>query len=292
MQRFAVDTRRPIGHGSFGQVFQGIQRKNNQLVAVKQVKFNMFAEGIPGLGLREISNLGIVTHKHIAKYSHLIERSDTSTDFKDGRLIYADVSPKGSVYIVMEYVDMDLHRYIKVVKNNNDGAALPEPLIQRLGRHLFKGLAHLHMRRIIHRDIKPGNILIDSNQCLKIADFGLSRIHSVPCVPMSFEATTLAYRAPDIILGERVYTAAFDMWSAGCVVAEMARAGDTLFRCRSLNLDQQLEEIFKNLGTPDEEIWPGVSKLPGWKEFEHWEPKKAADLFPGLSVNGMDLILA
>ncbi|ELU37069.1 ADP/ATP carrier receptor [Rhizoctonia solani AG-1 IA] len=250
--------------GSFGQVFQGIQRKNNQLVAVKQVKFNMFAEGIPGLGLREISNLGVVTHKHIAKYSHLIERSDTSTDFKDGRLIYADVSPKGSVYIVMEYVDMDLHRYIKVVKNNNDGAALPEPLIQNsccaMCAHVVRGALFLKLPL-------------------------LGGVNSLN------QATTLAYRAPDIILGERLYTAAFDMWSAGCVVAEMARAGDTLFRCRSLNLDQQLEEIFKNLGTPNEDIWPGVSKLPGWKEFEHWEPKQAADLFPGLSVNGMDLIL-
>ncbi|CAE6437418.1 unnamed protein product [Rhizoctonia solani] len=272
MKGFTIDTKRPIGHGSFGQVFCGKESKTNQVVAIKKVKLNKFAEGTPGLGMREISNLRASTHKHVAK------------------LLHAEFSLEGIVYIVMEYMDMDLHRYIKLVKHNNGGVALPEPLIQRLSRHLFKGLAHLHMNHIIHRDLKPGNILIDSNQCLKIADFGLSVIHAVPCATMAFEQSTLPYRPPELLLGECSYTGTFDMWSAGCVVAEMVRAGNMLFRSQ-LKMKPQLETIFENLGTPDEEIWPGVSKLPGWKEFTHREPKQAAELFPGLSVNGMDLIL-
>ncbi|KAH7325208.1 Pkinase-domain-containing protein [Rhizoctonia solani] len=257
MQGYTIDKTRPIGQGSFGQVFRGKHRRSNQVVAVKQIRFNMMSEGVPGLGLREISNLRAVAHKRVAK------------------LLEAEFCTEGIIYLIMEYADMDLHRYMNVIKKNHDGAAMPEPLIQRLSRHLFKGLAHLHANGMVHRDLKPGNILIDAKQCLKIADFGVSRIHTLPCAPMSFEASTLPYRPPEILL-----------------VGEMARAGDGLFRgSRSLKVEAQLETIFKNLGTPDEEIWPGVSSLPGWKEFPVHEPKSATELFPGLSGDGMDFIL-
>ncbi|CAE6414983.1 unnamed protein product [Rhizoctonia solani] len=274
MQGYTIDNSRPIGQGSFGQVFRGKHRKTNQIVAIKKIRFNMMSEGVPGLGIREISNLRAVAHKRVAK------------------LLEAEFCTGGFIYIIMEYADIDLARYVKAIKNNHDGAAMPEPLIQRLSRHLFKGLAHLHTHGMIHRDLKPGNILIDAKQCLKIADFGLSRIQSLPGTPMSFEASTLPYRPPEILLGELLHAGSYDMWSAGCIVAEMARAGGLLFRgSRSLKVELQLEAIFKNLGTPDEEIWPGVGSLPGWKEFPMHEPKSATELFPGLSGDGMDFVL-
>ncbi|CAE7061368.1 unnamed protein product [Rhizoctonia solani] len=275
MKGYIIDTTRPLGQGSFGQVFRAKEQKTNHVVAIKQIRFNPATEGVPGLGLREISNLRAVTHKRVA------------------RLIGAEFSNKGIIYIAMEYAEMNLHRYIGLVRKNHDGAAMPEPMIQRLTRHLLKGLEHLHGNRIIHRDLKPGNLLVDGNQCLKIADFGLSRIHALPCAPMSPEKSTLPYCPPEILLGESVYTGSYDMWSAGCVIADMVRAGRILFpSSHPPRAEPQLESIFRTLGTPDEEIWPGISKLPKWEEFTQHEPKTAAGLFPGLSGNGMDLILA
>ncbi|KAL5638696.1 hypothetical protein ACGC1H_003153 [Rhizoctonia solani] len=274
MEKYYIDKTRPIGQGSFGQVFRGVDRKLNQVVAIKQIVFNTFTEGVPGLGMREISNMRALSHKRVA------------------RLIEAEFSGEGIIYLVMEYADMDLHRFISITRKNHGGSAMPEPLIQRLSRQFFKGLAHLHANGIIHRDLKPGNILIDEKQSLKIADLGLSRIHTVPCAPISFEASTLPYRPPEIILGEYVYMGSYDIWGAGCIIAEMARAGELLFRgTHPFKLESQLESIFMSLGTPDEEIWPQVSRLPAWRAFPRHEPKPAAELFPGLSVDGMDLIL-
>ncbi|EUC55776.1 cyclin-dependent kinase-like Serine/Threonine kinase family catalytic domain protein [Rhizoctonia solani AG-3 Rhs1AP] len=212
MQRYAIDKTCPIGRGSFGQVFRAMDRQTIQYVAVKQIVFDPLKDGVPGLGMREISNLKALSHKRVA------------------RLIEAEISDEGIIHIVMEYADMNLQWFLGITARNHGGSAMPEPLIQRLSRHLFKGLAHLHANGIIHRDLKPANILIDEKQSLKIADFGLSRIHSVPCLPASFEASTLPYRPPEILLGEVVYSGSYDIWSAGCIVAEIVRAGELLFR--------------------------------------------------------------
>ncbi|CAE6539201.1 unnamed protein product [Rhizoctonia solani] len=276
MQAYDIDTKRPLGKGSFGQVFRARHRESNQVVAIKRIRFDPLAVGIPGLGLREISNLRALSHKRVAK------------------LIDAEFVPEGGVYLIMEFADMDLHRFIATIKRNHNGGSMPEPLAQRLSRQFFKGLAYLHENGIVHRDLKPGNILIDKKQSLKIADFGLSRIQTLPYTPVSRESSTLPYRPPEILLGASVHVGSYDVWSAGCIVAEMMRAGVHLFPgSRSHGVEAQLESIFKSLGTPDEVIWPHVNLLPGWKKikFPMYKPKSALELFPGVSSDGMDFIL-
>mmetsp|Transcript_33119 Transcript_33119/g.32245 ORF Transcript_33119/g.32245 Transcript_33119/m.32245 type:complete len:107 (+) Transcript_33119:463-783(+) len=88
---------------------------------------------------------------------------------------------------------------------------------------LLQGLLHCHKRRIMHRDLKPSNLLIDSSGSnLKLADFGLARTFGLPLKSFTHEVVTLWYRAPEILLGQKVYSTAVDMWSVGCIFFEMA----------------------------------------------------------------------
>ncbi len=127
---------------------------------------------------------------------------------------------------------------------------------------LLKGLDYCHSKRIVHRDLKPQNILVDLNGSLKIADFGLSRVMSHPLKPLTRDIVTLWYRSPEILLGCDKYSTSVDIWSLGCIFAEMYLR-KPLFQGDSQI--GQLMKIFEILGTPNNSVWPQVSFLENFK---------------------------
>eukprot|EP00069_Balaena_mysticetus_P020816 bmy_02982T0 len=144
---------------------------------------------------------------------------------------------------------------------------------------LLRGLAYIHHQHVLHRDLKPQNLLISHLGELKLADFGLARAKSIPSQTYSSEVVTLWYRPPDALLGATEYSSELDIWGAGCIFIEMFQ-GQPLFPGVS-NILEQLEKIWEVLGVPTEDNWPGVSKLPNYNPVQE----------KGLKVaNIMDLV--
>merc|ERR1719454_1235068 len=143
--------------------------------------------------------------------------------------------------------------------------------VKNFAYQLCRGMEFCHANRIIHRDIKPQNLLIDNRLRLKIADFGLARTYSIPVPKYTHEVVTVWYRPPEILLGSPLYSVPVDLWSIGCVIAEMA-TGAPLFAG-----DSEIDTIFKifqKLGTPSEATWPGISELPDFKpSFPQWKQR-------------------
>jgi len=124
---------------------------------------------------------------------------------------------------------------------------------------LLQGLAYCHDRRVLHRDLKPQNLLINKEGQLKLADFGLARAFGLPVKSYSHEVVTLWYRAPDVLLGSCRYTTSIDMWSTGCIFAEMVLK-EPLFP--GTESENQLGLIFALVGTPNPATWPDAMDLP------------------------------
>ena len=116
---------------------------------------------------------------------------------------------------------------------------------------------------MLHRDLKPQNLLIKNNEILKLADFGLARAFGIPVKNFTHEVVTLWYRAPDILLGSKNYSTSVDMWSVGCIFAEIVTR-IPLFAGR--NEEDQLQKIFVSRGCPTEQEWPGFKDLPLWEQ--------------------------
>lgn len=154
---------------------------------------------------------------------------------------------------------------------------------------LINGIHYCHSLCVLHRDLKPQNLLIDNTDRLKLADFGLARGFGIPVRHYTHEVVTLWYRAPEVLLGARKYGCPVDMWSIGCIFAEMVR-GTALFQGDS-EIDQ-LHKIFQVLGTPKNEMWPGVEGLQYFSTvFPKWHPKHIRDtITKGLDENGLDLL--
>jgi serine/threonine protein kinase len=153
---------------------------------------------------------------------------------------------------------------------------------------LVKGIAYCHSHRVLHRDLKPQNLLIDKKGALKLADFGLARAFGLPVGVITHEVVTLWYRAPEILLGGRTYSTPVDIWSAGCILAEIVNRAP-LFPGDS-EIDQ-IFRIFRVLGTPDESVWKGISSLRDYKaDFPQWSSKPLVNIVPNLDVNGLDLL--
>ncbi|XP_060961216.1 cell division control protein 2 homolog 2 isoform X2 [Cannabis sativa] len=189
------------------------------------------------------------------------------------------------LYLVFEYLDLDLKKFMDSSPNFSKD-------LQQIRLFLYqilRGIAYCHSHRVLHRDLKPQNLLIDrSNNALKLADFGLARAFGIPVRTFTHEVVTLWYRAPEILLGSRHYSTPVDIWSVGCIFAEMLNQRP-LFPGDS-EIDE-LFKIFRILGTPTEDTWPGVGSLPDYKSsFPKWPSKDIASLVPNLESAGVDLL--
>ncbi|KAK4883458.1 hypothetical protein RN001_006777 [Aquatica leii] len=247
------------GEGTYGIVYKAKDKITGKLVALKKIKLEKFtnrgeSEGIPSTALREISLLKGLRH------SNIIELLDV-------------ICKPPNLYLVFEYLEIDLKKYVDNVEKH-----MSEDLIKSFLKQLLEGIGYLHMHRILHRDLKPQNILLDKEGHIKLADFGLSRSFSLPTRTYTHEVVTLWYRAPELLLGSRVYCTAIDIWSIGCILAEMITK-QPIFPGDS-EIDQ-LYKIFKLLGTPNEDIWPGVSRLPDFqRKFPEWEIQPPSKFVP------------
>jgi len=236
-----------LGEGTYGKVYKARQIQGGQTVAMKKMKLDAEEEGVPSTAIREIALLKELSHENIVKLLDVF----CSTN---------------KLVLVFEFVENDLKKYMKSL-----GKQLDPKTIQSLSYQLCKGIQFCHSNRILHRDLKPQNLLIDSKLQLKIADFGLARAYTVPVPKYTHEVVTVWYRAPEILLGSLMYSVPVDMWSVGCVLGEMA-TGQPLF-----GGDSEIDTIFKvfmKLGTPTTDMWPGLMELPDFKpEFPKWKPR-------------------
>ncbi|XP_029283000.1 LOW QUALITY PROTEIN: cyclin-dependent kinase 15 [Cottoperca gobio] len=237
-----------LGGGSYACVYKGVSRINGQLVALKQIQMKT-EEGVPFTAIREVSLLKGLKHANIVVLHDIIHTRDSLT-------------------FVFEYMQTDLAQYL-----SRHPGGLHSHNVRLFMFQLLRALGFIHSQRILHRDLKPHNLLISYLGELKIADFGLARSKSVPSQSFSSEVVTLWYRPPDVLLGATEYSTALDLWGAGCVFVEMLQ-GAPAFPGVS-DVFEQLQKIWTVLGLPSEDSWPGVSQLPNYKpeRFLHSQPK-------------------
>eukprot|EP01060_Flectonema_neradi_P014233 TRINITY_DN20939_c2_g1_i1.p1 TRINITY_DN20939_c2_g1~~TRINITY_DN20939_c2_g1_i1.p1 ORF type:complete len:298 (+),score=63.15 TRINITY_DN20939_c2_g1_i1:50-943(+) len=250
-----------LGEGTYGEVYKGYDQIEGKEVAVKKIRGDTNSEGIASTELREISILKTVHHPNVVQLLDVV----TFTH---------------KMHLVFECCDHDLRQVIK--KQAFYGRKLKSMMHQ-----LLKGLEFCHNHRIIHRDLKPQNLLIKGD-VLKIADFGLARAFQVPIPAYTHEVVTLWYRPPEILLGEKRYTTVVDTWSCGAIMSEMANK-NPLFP-GDCEIDE-LFQIFRLLGTPDEETWPGVTSLPDYKPvFPKWNRQSLQSVCKDIDASGIDLL--
>ena len=177
-----------------------------------------------------------------------------------------DSQGRTQLFLVFDYIYRDLGKYLRSRATPSKAGPtrpLDGRLIQSYMYQLLRGLSYCHGRRVIHRDLKPQNLLINQAGALKIADFGLGRAIQLPMRTITHEVVTLWYRAPELLLGTRMYSIAIDIWAVGAIFYELTKL-EVLFRgdCQA----DMLFKIFKLTGTPSLESWPALSELPNWSE--------------------------
>uniref|UniRef100_A0A3Q4HCB1 Cyclin dependent kinase 18 n=1 Tax=Neolamprologus brichardi TaxID=32507 RepID=A0A3Q4HCB1_NEOBR len=217
--------------GTYATVFKGRSKLTENLVALKEIRLE-HDEGAPCTAIREVSLLKNLKHANIVTLHDIIHTDRCLT-------------------LVFEYLDSDLKQYL-----DNCGNLMSMHNVKIFMFQLLRGLSYCHKRKILHRDLKPQNLLINDKGELKLADFGLARAKSVPTKTYSNEVVTLWYRPPDVLLGSTEYSTPIDMWGVGCILYEMA-TGRPMFP--GATVKEELHLIFRLMGTPTEETWPGIS---------------------------------
>eukprot|EP00596_Hydrurales_sp_CCMP1899_P000601 CAMPEP_0119051274 /NCGR_PEP_ID=MMETSP1177-20130426/72941_1 /TAXON_ID=2985 /ORGANISM="Ochromonas sp, Strain CCMP1899" /LENGTH=528 /DNA_ID=CAMNT_0007030417 /DNA_START=146 /DNA_END=1732 /DNA_ORIENTATION=- len=253
-----------LGEGAYGVVYKAIDLQTNKHVALKKIRVEIEDEGIPTTALREIVLLRQLEHPNVVKLENV-------------------VMDAARLYLVFELVDTDLKKYMDSVKG-----ALSADLVQSYASQILEGLAYCHSMGVMHRDLKPQNILVAHDGGLKIADFGLARAFTPQHRPLTIEVITRWYRAPEILLGSNIYSSSVDLWSVGCIVAEMSNK--RAFLPGDSEIDQ-LHKIFQVLGTPNNDSWPGVENHPYWRNnYPCWNGRPWDSVVPILGSEGTDFL--
>jgi len=256
-----------IGEGTYGVVFKGKNKKTGEIVAMKKIRLESEDEGVPSTAIREISLLKELQHPNIVCLSDVLMQ-------------------EAKLYLIFEFLTMDLKKYMDT--NIPKDGQMDAKLMKSYTYQLLQGLLFCHQRRVLHRDLKPQNLLIDKNGTIKIADFGLARAFGIPVRVYTHEVVTLWYRAPEVLLGSPKYSCPIDIWSIGTIFAEMVNRRP-LFQGDS-EIDQ-LFRIFRVLRTPSEELWPGVTQLPDFKpSFPNWTTMNLKNSMKKLEPAGLDLL--
>ncbi|XP_038666827.1 cyclin-dependent kinase 17 isoform X2 [Scyliorhinus canicula] len=253
-----------LGEGTYATVFKGRSKLTDNLVALKEIRLE-HEEGAPCTAIREVSLLKDLKHANIVTLHDIIHTEKSLT-------------------LVFEYLDKDLKQYM-----DDCGSIMSMHNVTIFLFQILRGLAYCHKRKVLHRDLKPQNLLINDKGELKLADFGLARAKSVPTKTYSNEVVTLWYRPPDVLLGSSEYSTQIDMWGVGCIFYEMA-SGRPLFP--GSTVEDELHLIFRLLGTPTEDTWPGISSNDEFKayNFPKYKPQLVINHAPRLDIEGIELL--
>lgn len=261
-----------IGQGTYSNVYRARDLEQRKIVALKKVRFD---------------NLEPESVRFMAREIHILRRLDHPNIIKLEGLVTSRMSC--SLYLVFEYMEHDLAGLA-----SHPAIKFTEPQVKCYMQQLLRGLDHCHSRGILHRDIKGSNLLIDNNGILKIADFGLASFYDPhQSHPLTSRVVTLWYRPPELLLGATYYGAAVDLWSTGCILAELY-AGKPIMPGRTEV--EQLHKIFKLCGSPLEEYWR-KSKLPHATIFKPQQPYRRCVAetfkdFPGPALSLLETLLA
>ncbi|KAK9458044.1 kinase-like domain-containing protein [Dipodascopsis uninucleata] len=248
-----------VGEGTYGKVYKALNTITNKMVALKRIRMESERDGFPITALREIKLLQSVRHENVVSLLEIMVE-------------------KSSVYMIFEYMDHDLSGIL-----THPTFKLGHGHIKDLFRQMLEGLAYLHKRGVLHRDIKGSNILLSNSGLLKIADFGLARFYHKHMTTADYtnRVITLWYRPPELLLGATAYGPSVDVWGVGCLMLEMYTS-KAIFQGQ--DEIQQLESIYSIMGSPTKENWPDVEKLP-WYELvrpSEVKPSKFKERFENL----------
>ncbi|KAG5232566.1 serine/threonine-protein kinase [Salix suchowensis] len=256
-----------IGSGTYSNVYKARDLLTGKVVALKKVRFdNLEPESVKFMA-REILILQRLDHPNVVKLEGLVTSRMSC-----------------SLYLVFEYMEHDLAGLAA-----SPAVQFTEPQVKCYMHQLLSGLEHCHNRGVLHRDIKGSNLLIDNEGILRIADFGLASFFDPNHKhPMTSRVVTLWYRPPELLLGATDYGVGIDLWSAGCILAELL-AGKPIIPGRTEV--EQLHKIYKLCGSPSDEYWK-KSKLPNATLFKPREPYKRCirETFKDFSPSSFPLI--
>ncbi|MCJ1313859.1 hypothetical protein MMC25_007539 [Agyrium rufum] len=226
-----------IEEGSYGWVSRAKEVATGEVVALKKLKMDNAPDGFPVTGLREIQTLMASKHPNIVNLREIV-MGDSNDD----------------IFLVMDFLEHDL----KTLQEEMSEPFLPSE-IKTLLLQLTSAIEYLHSNWIMHRDLKTSNILMNNRGQMKIADFGMARYYGDPPPKLTQLVVTLWYRAPELLLGAEKYGFEVDMWSVGCIFAELLIKEPLL---QGKNEVDQLSKIFALLGPPTSQTWPSFRSLP------------------------------
>lgn len=252
-----------LGEGTFGVVTKAEDTVTHKIVAIKKIRLGKYKEGVNFTAIREIKLLQELRHPHVIEL--------------------VDCFPhKRNLNLVFECCESDLEAVIK-----DKFLPLGTPEIKSYMQMTLRAVAYCHESWVLHRDLKPNNLLIAPNGALKLADFGLARVFGSPNRKFTHQVFARWYRAPELLLGSKAYGPGVDVWAVGCVFAELMLRKP--FFPGSSDIDQ-LGRIYQGLGTPTEETWPGHKTLPDYMEFSKTPAPDLRGVFATAPPEALDLL--